>query len=108
MIEISDIIDAHLVRKIQVICIIINILNNDTRAIDNMLEFVMEMSLKKSFVYIQLDMVTNMKLNKHMTMILEGFISNLGGVKDISDLRINDFQLLNKGGCLVLLITLVR
>ena len=53
---------------------VINILKNNIRKIANRLEFFMMLPLKTLFVHIQPKSVTNLKLDKALMVILEGFV----------------------------------
>jgi hypothetical protein len=54
--------------------IVINILKNNIGTIANRLEFFMMLPLKTLFFHIQPKSVTNLKLDKALMVILEGFI----------------------------------
>ena len=56
--------------------IFINILKNNIGIIANRLEFFMMLPLKTLFVHIQPKSITNLKLDKDLMVILEGFIMN--------------------------------
>jgi hypothetical protein len=55
---------------------VINIFNNNIGTIANRLDHFMMLPLKTLFVHIQPKSVTNLKLDKALMVILEGFIMN--------------------------------
>jgi hypothetical protein len=56
--------------------IVINILKNNIGTIENRLDLFMMIPLKTLFVHIQPKLVTILKLEKALMVILEGFIMN--------------------------------
>jgi hypothetical protein len=89
MIDINDIMDVLQGREIVMTIIVINILKKNIGTISNRLEFFMILPLKTLFVNIQPKSAINLKLDKTLMVILEGFIMSSGGLKGISNQIMN-------------------